>query len=51
MAKKIRNVFELLERLNDYYKMITGKGLKEKVKTEERINAFLVRKDIKTQVS
>ena len=47
---KIKNVFELLERLNDYYKMLTGKGLKEKVKTEETINAFLVRKDNKIRV-
>ena len=50
MAKKMKNIFELLERLNDYYKMISGKGLKEKVKTEEKINAFLVRRDIKIQV-
>lgn len=46
----MKNIFELLERLNDYYKMISGKGLKEKVKTEEKINAFLVRRDIKIQV-
>ena len=50
MTRKIRNIFELLDRLNDYYKMITGKGLKEKVKTEEKINAVLVRNNIKTQI-
>ena len=47
---RVKKIFHLLERLNDYYKMLTGQGLKEKVKTEETINAFLVRKDNKVRV-
>ena len=47
--KKYRNntagMFKLLEKLNGFYFKLRGGSLKEKVTTEETINAFLVRRE------
>ena len=36
-------MFKMLEKLNNFYFMLRGNKLQEKVATEENINAFLIR--------